>query len=53
MDKIRINKRLTGKPQGKRSFGRLKHKQENNIKMNLTERQCEGMDQIQAAQHNI
>jgi hypothetical protein len=44
MDEIRKIKRSTGKPQQKGSFGRLKHKLEDNITMNLTERECEGTD---------
>jgi hypothetical protein len=37
-------KMLVGKPEGKRPLGRLKHKQEDNIKMNLREIRLEGVD---------
>jgi hypothetical protein len=52
MDEFRINKISTGKPRGMRSFGRLQHKPED-ITMNLTERECEGMALFQAAQHDV
>jgi hypothetical protein len=35
---------LVGKPQGKRPFGRSRRKWEDNIKMDLQEVGCEGMD---------
>jgi hypothetical protein len=41
---------LVGKPEGKRPFGRLKHRWENNIKMDLQEVECGGMDWIELAQ---
>ena len=39
-----------GKPQGKRSLGRPRRRWENNIKMDLQEVGCEGMDWIDLAQ---
>ena len=41
---------LVGKPEWKRSFGRPMRKWENNIKMDLQEVGCEGMDWIEVAQ---
>jgi hypothetical protein len=35
-----------GKPEGKRPFGRPSRRWEDNIKMNLQEVGCEGMDRI-------
>jgi len=42
---------LVGKPQGKRPLGRPRHRWEDNIKMDLQEVGCEGMDWIKLA-HN-
>ena len=39
-----------GKPEGKRPLGRLRHRWENNIKMDLQEVGCGGMDWIELAQ---
>jgi len=36
-----------GKPEGKRPFGRTRHRWENNIKMDLQEVGCGGMDWIE------
>ena len=36
---------LVGKPEGKRPLGRPRHRWENNIKMDLQEVECGGMDQ--------
>jgi len=41
---------LVRKPEGKRPLGRLRHKWENNIKMNLQEVGCGGIDCIAVAQ---
>ena len=37
---------LVGKPEGKRPLGRQIHRWEDNIKMNLQEVRCRGMDWI-------
>jgi hypothetical protein len=39
-----------GKPEGKRSLGRPRHRWEDNIKMDLQEVGCGGMDWIKLAQ---
>ena len=41
---------LVGKPEGKRPLGRPRRRWENNIKMNLQEVGCGGMDCIELAQ---
>ena len=41
---------LVGKPEGKRPLGRPRHRWENNIKMDLQEVGCGGMDWIKLAQ---
>jgi hypothetical protein len=41
---------LVGKPEGKRLLGRSRHRQEDNIKMDLQEVGFEGMDLIGLAQ---
>jgi hypothetical protein len=41
---------LVGKPEGKRPLGRPRHRWENNIKMDLQEVGCEGMDWIELSQ---
>jgi hypothetical protein len=41
---------LVGKLEGKRPFGRPRRRWENNIKMNLREAGCGGMDRIKLAQ---
>ena len=41
---------LVGKPEGKRLHGRPRHGWEDNIKMDLQEVECEGMDWIELAQ---
>ena len=41
---------LVGKPEGKRPLGRPRLKWEDNIKMDLQEVVCEGMDWIELAQ---
>jgi len=39
-----------GKPEGKRPLGRPRHRWEDNIKMDLQEVGCEGMDWIKLAE---
>ena len=41
---------LVGKPEGKRPLGRFRYRLEDNIKMDLQEVGCEGMDWIELAQ---
>jgi len=41
---------LVGKPEGKRPFGRPRRRWEVNIKMDLQEVGCEGMDWVELAQ---
>jgi len=41
---------LVGKPEGKRPLGRPRHRWEDNIKMDLQEVGCGGMDWIDLAQ---
>ena len=41
---------LLGKPEGKRSLGRTRHRWEDNIKMDFQEVGCGGMDWIDVAQ---
>ena len=41
---------LVGKPEGKRPFGRLRHRWEDNVKMDLQEVGCGGMNRIDLAQ---
>jgi hypothetical protein len=41
---------LVGKPEGNRPFGRSRCSWEDNIKMDLQEVECEGMDWIELAQ---
>ena len=41
---------LVGKPEGKRQLGRPRHISEDNIKMDIKEVECGGMDWIKLAQ---
>jgi len=41
---------LVGTPEGKRPLGRLRHRWEDNIKMDIQEVGCQGMDWIELAQ---
>jgi hypothetical protein len=41
---------LVGKPEGRRPLGRPRHRWEDNIKMDLREVECGGMDWIEVAQ---
>jgi len=43
---------LVGRPKGKRQLGRPRHRWEENIKMDLQEVGCGGMDWIELAQDN-
>jgi hypothetical protein len=45
-----VNKVLVGKPERKRPLGRPRRRWENNIRMDLQEVVCEGMDWINLAQ---
>ena len=45
-----VYKALVGKPEGKRPLGRPRHRWEDNIKMDLQEVGCGGMDWIELAQ---
>jgi len=45
-----VNRVLVGKPEGKRTFGRLRRRWEDNIKRDLQEVGCGGMDWIDLAQ---
>jgi hypothetical protein len=49
-DKRNVYRVLTGKPEGKKPLGRPRHRREDNIKMDLQEVGCEGMDWIDLAQ---
>jgi hypothetical protein len=46
-----VNRVLVGKPEGKRPLGRPRRRWEDNIKMDLQEVGCEGMDWIELAQN--
>jgi len=46
----RLYRVLVGKPEGKRPFGRPRRRWEDNIKMNLYEVRCGGMDWFDLAQ---
>jgi len=45
-----VYKVLVGKPEGKRPLGRPRRRWENNIKMDLEEVGCEGMEWIELVQ---
>jgi len=49
-EKRGIYRILVGKPEGQRPLGRPRHRWEDNIKMDLQEVGCEGMDWIELAQ---
>ena len=49
-ERRRIFRVLMGKPEGKRPLGRPKHRWEVNIKMDLKEVGCGGMDWIKLTQ---
>ena len=42
---------LVGKPEGKRPLGRPRRRREDNIKMDLQEVECDGMDWIELVQN--
>ena len=44
---------LVGKPEGKRPFGRLRHRWEDNIEMDLQEVGCGVMDWIELIHYRI
>ena len=45
-----VHRVLVGNPEGKRPLGRPRHRWEDNIKMDLQDVGCEGMDWIELAQ---
>jgi hypothetical protein len=45
-----VHRVLVGKPEGKRTLGRPRHRWEDNIKIGLQEFGCGGMDWIELAQ---
>jgi hypothetical protein len=49
-DRRGVYRVLVGKPEGKKPLGRPRRRWENNIKMDLQEARCEGMDWIHLAQ---
>jgi hypothetical protein len=49
-EKRGVHRVLVGKPEGKRPLGRTRRKWEDNIKMDLQEVGCWGMDWIELAQ---
>jgi hypothetical protein len=49
-EKRGIYRILVGKPEGKRPLGRPRHRWEDNIKMDLKEMECGGMDRIKLAE---
>jgi len=49
-DRRGVNRVLVGKPEGKRPLGRPRRRWEDNIKMDLQELGCEGVDWIELAQ---
>jgi len=49
-EKIGVYRVLVGKPEGKKTLGRHRRRWEGNIKMDLQEMGCGGMDWIELAQ---
>jgi len=49
-DKIGVFRVFVGKPEGKRPLGRPRHRWDDNIKLDLQEVGCGGMDWIELAQ---
>ena len=49
-EKSGVYRVVVGKPDGKKPLGRSRHRWEENIKLNLQEVGCEGMDWIEVAQ---
>ena len=48
-EKRTVYRVLVGKPEGRRPLGRTRHRWEDNIKMDLPEVECGGMDWIELA----
>jgi hypothetical protein len=49
-EKRKVYRIMVGKPEGKRTLGKPRHRWVDNIKMNLTEIGCGGMNWINLAQ---
>ena len=49
-EKSGVYRDLVGRPDGKRPLGRPRHRREDNIKINLQELGCGGMERINLAQ---
>jgi hypothetical protein len=52
-ERRRVYSVLVGNPEGMRSLGRTRRRWEDNIKMDLQELGCEGMDWIELAQDMV
>jgi len=48
--RVHIYRVVVGKPEGKRPLGRPRHRWEDNIKIDLQEVECEGMEWIDMAE---
>ena len=49
-ERRRVYRNLVGKPEGKRTFGKLRRRWEDNVMMDLQEVGCGGLDRIVLAQ---
>jgi hypothetical protein len=52
-EKVNAFKIVVGRPQGKRPLGRPKGRREDNIKMDIREIDCKGLDWFQLAQDRV